>query len=127
MTILRYLTVGGSAAFIEFVIFYSLYTGLRLNLFVANCVAIGVVITYGFLFQKHWTFKNGDPSGRQIVLFAFQVMVAIILNNLLIYFFIKILLWPPAVSKVLQIGLVFFWNYSFCRLVVFPVQKPAVN
>ena len=127
MTILRYLIVGGSAAFIEFVIFYSLYTGLRFNLFVANCIAIGGVITYGFILQKCWTFKNADPPSRQIVLFVFQVMVAVILNNILIYSFIKILLWPPAASKVAQIGLVFIWNYSFCRLVVFPVREPAVN
>jgi putative flippase GtrA len=120
VTVIRYLIVGGSSALIEGIMFYLLYTRLHLNLFVANCLGIAVILVYGFVFQKTWTFRNGEPPGRQILLFTFQVFVAIILNNMLIYLFIKKLDWPPGLSKTVQVALVFFWNYGFCRWIVFP-------
>lgn len=117
---LRYVTVGGSAAALEFSLFTVLHLGLSWPLLVANNVALGVSIGYCFLMQRRWTFRAHDGSAlRQLRWYLIMQAFSALLNNLLMWILVVGLGWYAPLAKVVEIGLVFLWNFGFCRLVVF--------
>lgn len=118
-TLLRYATVGGASALVEFLVFSGLVYLSALPVLVANLTATGFVIAFSFVSHKHFTFRNRDAYGKQFRLFVTMLAVSILLNNLLVYLFAVLLGWPPAIAKIVQLGICFIWNYSVSRLIVF--------
>lgn len=123
----KYIAVGGAAATLEFFLFTVLYEGLRLPLLVANCLAIAVCIVFSFTLQKRWTFRDQQAVRRQLPAYALMIAVAVILNNMLMYLFVAGWGWPAAIAKVVQIGLVFGWNFSISRLIVFSRKTTPIE
>ena len=123
---LRYVSVGGSAALLELLLFSILHEGLRWPLLVANNTALAIAIAYSFLMQRRWTFRvTAGGALRQARWYLFMQGVSAVLNNLLMGLMVGVLGWYAPLAKVLQIGIVFGWNFSFCRWVVFRARPPA--
>ena len=116
---LRYIGAGALAALVEFLLFTTFYELAGWPLLVANCVALAVAVILCFLLQKHWTFRARGGANRQLSLYLFMQSISAILNNLLMLGLVAGLGIYAPLAKILQIGIVFIWNYSFCRLVVF--------
>lgn len=115
----RYVAIGGAAATLEFVLFNAFYGALKLPLLIANCLAIAICIVFSFTLQKRWTFRDRQAVRRQLPAYAAMIGVAVLLNNVLMYLFVAHWGWHAALAKLVQIGLVFGWNFSISRLVVF--------
>lgn len=116
---LRYVGVGALAASVELLLFTTFYELARWPLLVANCTALAFAVILCFVLQKHWTFRARGRANRQLWLYLFMQSISAVLNNLLMLGFVDGLGIYAPFAKVLQIGIVFIWNYSFCRLVVF--------
>ncbi len=123
---LRYIGVGALAASIEFLLFTTFYELAGWPLLVANCVALAVAVILCFVLQKHWTFRARGGGNRQLWLYLFMQSISAVLNNLLMLGFVEGLGIYAPLAKILQIGIVFIWNYSFCRLVVFAPRRSGV-
>jgi putative flippase GtrA len=124
---LKYISVGALCALIEFSIFSVLYQMLGLPLLAANCTALGVAILVDFSLQKVWTFRARGAVGRQLHWFLFMQAISALLNNALMYLFVALLGWYAPLAKVIQIGLVFLWNFAFCKIVVFAEPGTGVT
>ena len=85
----------------------------------ANSSALSFAVVVNFAAQKKWTFRAEGELTRQFRLYVLMQAVSALLNNLLIYLMIARWDWSPPLAKVIQIGLVFAWNFSCCKLVVF--------
>lgn len=118
----KYVAVGGAAATLEFLLFSTFYEVLRLPLLAANGIAIAICIVFSFTLQRQWTFRDERSIRAQLPPYVFMISLAVLFNNLLIYLFVAVWGWNALLSKVLQIGLVFGWNFSFSRLVVFKAK-----
>ena len=115
----RYIAVGGASAVLEYSLFNLLYSGVGLATLVANSIAIVITVIFHFNMQKRWTFGDSQSLRRQLPRYLMMIGVAAVLNNLLVYLFVEIMLLPPALAKLLQIGLLFGWTFSVSRLIVF--------
>lgn len=125
-TFLKYISVGAICALIEFSLFSLLYQVAGLPLLTANGIALAVAIVISFTLQKSWTFRAQGAMGRQLRWFIFMQAISALLNSLLIFLFVALLGWYAPVAKLVEIGLVFLWNFTFCKIVVFPARtKPA--
>lgn len=120
---LRYVSAGSIAAVIEFLLFSALYQHAGWPLLTANGTAFAVALVACFAMQKNWTFRIQGEAGRRLRLYVFMQAVSGVLNTLLMLGLIQGLDLYPQLAKILQIALVFIWNFSFCRLVVF-AQRP---
>lgn len=120
----KYVAVGGAAATLEFLLFALFYEALHLPLLVANCIAISFCIVFSFTLQKRWTFRDQQAIRRQLPAYVAMISVAVVLNNLLLYLFVALWYWPAFVAKIMQIGLVFGWNFTISRLIVFSAKQP---
>lgn len=124
----RYIGAGAIAASVEFLLFTTFYELVGWPLLVANGAALAVAVILCFVLQKHWTFRSRGGANRQFLLYVFMQSISVVLNNLLMLGFVEGLGIYAPVAKVLEIGMVFIWNYSFCRLVVFaPAQRGAAS
>lgn len=119
---LKYVAVGGASAVIEFSLFSLFYVMLAWPLLVANSCALGITLVFHFNMQKRWTFRDSQSTRRQLPRYLLMVSFAALMNNGLIYFFVVVLGIAALLAKILQIGLVFGFTFSFSRLVVFPNQ-----
>jgi putative flippase GtrA len=115
----RYVAVGGTSALIEYTLFNVLYSGVGLATLVANSIAIVIAVIFHFNLQKRWTFRDAQSLRRQLPRYLMMIGVAAVLNNLLVYLFIEVMLMPPALAKLLQIGLLFSLQFTVSRLIVF--------
>lgn len=119
----RYIGIGALSALIELVMFSVAYQYASLPLFVANNGALALAVLFNFAAQRHWTFRAQGQFARQIRFYVMMQTISALLNNLLVYLLIARWGWFAPLAKLTQIGLVFVWNFSFCKLVVF--AKPS--
>lgn len=115
----RYILVGIASALIEFSLFSLLYQWAGWRLLVANGLALAVAIVFNFLLHRSWTFRQKREAGRQLRRYLFMQLVAVALNNGLVWLFVERFGWYAPLAKLLEIGIVFLWSFSFSRLVVF--------
>ncbi len=119
---LKYIAVGGASAAIEFSLFTLFYVVLAWPLLVANSCALVLTLFFHFNMQKRWTFRDSQSMRRQLPRYLLMVSIAAAMNNALMYLFVAVLGIAALLAKVLQIGLVFGFTFSFSRLVVFSSQ-----
>ena len=115
----RYIAVGGASAVIEYAVFNVLYSGAGLATLSANSIAIVIAVLFHFNMQKRWTFRDSQSLRRQLPRYLMMIGVAAVINNLLVYLFIEVMRLPPALAKLLQIGLLFGLQFTVSRLIVF--------
>ncbi len=116
---LCYVSAGAIAALFELLLFTTLYQLAGWPLLTANCLALALAVALCFTLQKYWTFRVQGEGRRQLWLYLFMQGISAVLNNLLMLWFVYTLGLAAPLAKVLQIGIVFVWNYSFSRIVVF--------
>lgn len=119
---LKYIAVGGASAAIEFSLFSLFYIMLAWPLLVANSCALAITLVFHFNMQKRWTFRDSQSTRRQLPRYLLMVSLAAVMNNGLMYLFVVVLGIVALLAKVLQIGLVFGFTFSFSRLIVFSSQ-----
>jgi putative flippase GtrA len=123
----RYVTVGAICATVELILFQMLYNMVGLHVMLSNVLAVSIVTIFGFLGQKHYTFRNHERTLRQARLYALMILISYTLDNALVFLFIEILNILPFFAKVLQLGLCFLFNFNFARFVVFHTAETAVS
>lgn len=116
---LRYISIGALSAVVELALFSLAYQYFEWPLLVANSGALALAVVVNFAAQKKWTFRIQGQTSRQLRLYVLMQAISAVLNNLLVYLMIARWDWFAPVAKIIQIGLVFVWNFSFCKLVVF--------
>lgn len=120
---LKYIAVGGASAAIEFSLFTLFYVILAWPLLLANSCGLVITLLFHFNMQKRWTFRDSQSLRRQLPRYLLMVSIAALLNTALMYLFVAVLGIHALLAKILQIGLVFGFTFSFSRLVVFASQS----
>lgn len=116
-----YLFVGGTAALVEWALFYLLYTyvlnGLGLGLtaltMLATALAFCLSTLYHYFLGNVLVFDSGSryDRGKELSLVFLVSIMGLGFNLLLMYIFVSLLGWQPMLSKVLTSCIVVVWNY----------------
>lgn len=116
-----YLFVGGTAALVEWGLFYIflhyLLAGLGLGItslsMLCTSLAFCLSTLYHYFLGNVLVFDSGSryDRGKELTLvFAVSIM-GLVFNLLLMYIFVSLLGWEPMLSKVLTSCIVVVWNY----------------
>jgi putative flippase GtrA len=119
--VVLYLFVGGTAALVEwglfYFFFYYLLTGLGLRVdtltMVATALAFGLSTLYHYFLGNILVFDSGskyDKSKELSLVFLVSIM-GLVFNLVLMYIFVGLLAWQPMFAKVLTSCIVVVWNY----------------
>ena len=119
--VILYLFVGGTAALVEwglfYLFFYYLLVGLGLSVdtltMAATALAFGLSTLYHYFLGNILVFDSGskyDKSKELSLVFLVSIM-GLLFNLVLMYVFVGLLAWQPMFAKVLTSCIVVVWNY----------------
>lgn len=119
--VILYLFVGGTAALVEwglfYLFFYYLLVGLGLSVdtltMVATALAFGLSTLYHYFLGNILVFDSGSKydKGKELSLVFLVSIMGLVFNLVLMYVFVGLLAWQPMFAKVLTSCIVVVWNY----------------
>lgn len=119
--IILYLAMGGSAALLEWGLFYLFLTwvldGFALGTteltMLATALAFSLSTLYHYFLGNILVFDSGSKykRGTELSLVFLVSIMGLLFNLLLMYVFVSLLSWQPMLSKVLASCIVVVWNY----------------
>ncbi len=119
--LILYLFVGGTAALVEWALFYIfinyLLNGLGLGMttltMLATALAFSLSTLYHYFLGNVLVFDSGSryQRGTELSLVFAVSIIGLLFNLLLMYIFVSLLTWEPMLSKVLTSCIVVVWNY----------------
>ena len=117
-----YFFVGLAAALVEWTSFWVFNSPLRLGIYLSTLLSFLIATSVNWLLGRKTTFKKHSKArdARKDILPVFLVSgVGLGLNILLMWLFVDRLLWIPLLSKILATGIVFAWNFTSRRFLIY--------
>ena len=110
---LKFGIVGLSGVVVDYstTIFFKEIIGI--NKYAANSLGFAFAATTNYIINRKWTFKSTDPDVlKEFLLFAAIAAAGLFINNSIIWLLHDYLkLFDFYISKLMAIGVVFFWNF----------------
>lgn len=129
LKVLLYLFVGGTAALVEWGLFYIFITyvlngiglGLTAVTMLGTCMAFCLSTLYHYFLGNVLVFDSGSKYKRskELSLVFLVSTMGLGFNLLFMYIFVSLIGWNPMVSKVLTSCIVVVWNYLSRKKLIF--------
>jgi len=114
---ISYFFVGGSAAIVEWITFWILEYVFHYS--IATAIAFITATFFNYILGRKATFKNYSKSKHDIFSVFFVSGIGLLLNTFFMYILVEKIHIYPLFSKILSTGIVFFWNYTSRRLLIY--------
>lgn len=115
---LRFGIVGFSGLFVDYTIFFLLFTQVGLGLTISNVLSAETAIINNFFWNDAWTFADlsRQQAGwsarfRRLIKFNLVCLVGLVLNTLLVNLFFNIFSINAYLAKFFAIAVVTLWNF----------------
>jgi putative flippase GtrA len=111
--ILIYLFIGGTAALIEWGLFYLFGVRWSWNYLASTSLAFFCSTVCHYIMTNIWVFDSGSRYKRvkEVTLVLFVSSLGLLFNLLLMGLFVGLLQWQAMFSKILASCIVVVWNY----------------
>jgi len=121
----KYIIGGGTAYAIDFalLIFLTEIFGIPVLISAAVSFSVGLIIIY--LLSICWIFENRIQANsyQEFFIFSFIGMVGLFINETLIWVSLLTDYIHYTIAKIMSAGLVFIWNFSARKLLLFRSTK----
>lgn len=118
--VIKFAVAGAVGAGIEISLFILLVDFVGLYYLTANLFAISVAIVVNYVISLKWVFDPGRYSRRvEFAAFIGVSFLALLMNQLLMWFMVDSLELETTISKVLAIGMVAVFNFIAKKFFVF--------
>ena len=116
--IIRFLTSGGLAASVEFLIFMILLEAIN-NLFLVNSISFlsGLVVSYNL--NRIWVFKSDANVKKQFVEYFILALINLVFSGLIVYGLVDLLSVANWTAKIFAMGIIAFNNYFIFSKFIF--------
>jgi putative flippase GtrA len=126
--LIRYLIAGGTAFAADFAVFYLCSRYLGLHYLVGNLFGYGAGLLTSYFLNIRWVFTNRKfETGIEFTLFNIIVLAGLGLSELLMYLFVEQGGLHYLYAKIGASGLVFVYNYTAKKLILFPSRVPTAS
>ena len=117
----RYIFAGGTGAGINFLIYFFLMRVFHVWYIFASIISFTLSTFAGFYLQKHITFKNKDRQNekKQISYYYMVSSINLILNVILLSFFVEILNIDPVLAKISSLAILAIWSFFVYQKIIF--------
>lgn len=120
--LVKFFIVGGSAALINFIIYYSLTKHFHLWYVYSSAAGFMISAVFNFTSNKFWTFRNkvlGKQALGQVFKFVIVMVSGLLINTFIIYIATDVIGIDWRWSWVIANGVVTFWSFGFNRFWTF--------
>ncbi|WP_205966342.1 GtrA family protein [Parapedobacter sp. SGR-10] len=113
--------VGASGVVVDFSVTWLFKEKVRIHKYIANSLGFIVATISNYLLNRFWTFYTVDAQAKfnEFSKFFFIALIGLAINNAILYLFHEKLKWNFYLSKLVAIGIVSIWNFSFNYLYTF--------
>ncbi len=118
--LVKYVGVGGSAALVEWSSFALLIGAAHLHYLAAVTVSFLAATAANYALCTRFVFVRGrHPAHKELFLLYLVSAIGLVLNLILMSFFVGYLSVHAMQAKIASTGIVFFWNFGSRKLWVF--------
>lgn len=118
--LVKFAVAGAIGAGIEICMYIYLTEFMQMYYLTANIIAISMAIIVNYIISQKWVFDGGRYSRRlEFTIFIVVSIVALILNQLLMWYFVGSMELDDKMSKIIAIGLVAAFNFFAKKFFVF--------
>lgn len=112
ITIFKFSLTGILGVLINFIITFLLKEKLNFHKYVSNTLGLSIALAVNFIGNKFWTYnKFNTVIYDELIKFFFVIVISIILNHLIVYYFNSIKKVKFYYSKIISVILLFSWNF----------------
>ncbi len=118
---LRFILVGGSTAFIDFLLLFILTYFFNVNYLVSAAIGFLIGSTLNYLLSIKWVFINGKFSKlyTEFIVFLIFTTLGLVLNHFVMFIFSEILLYNYMISKMISLIIVTLFNFLTKKYLIF--------
>ena len=122
--LIRYVYAGGIAFVLDFLVMMVLYKVFDIYYLTATALGLIVGLFTTYLLSIKWVFNNRALSNRTTELSIFLLIgsIGFVIHEYVIWVSVEALLINVPVSKVIATGVVFFWNFTARKVILFKKQ-----
>ena len=115
----------GTAAAVDLWLLYVLTEWLRLHYLLSAVLAFIVAFFVSFILQKFWTFgdHSTDKLHSQAALYFVVAALNLLLNTLLLYFFVDVMGFWYIFAQILASGLIACESFFISRSFIFRARR----
>jgi len=123
----KYFLVGFSGLFLDLatLIFFKEFFGL--NATIAVILNQILMLTYNFLLNKYWSFKNTEMPHKQIIRYLTLAGLNYLFSVGMMYFFNHIYEFDYRLVRIATIAMMVFWNFFLYKFWVYKAENKIVN
>lgn len=109
---LKFGVVGLSGVGIDFLGTWICKEKIGINKYASNAIGFSCAVINNFLLNRYWTFgaESQDFTG-QFLKFAIIALAGLAINTLILFVIVRFFKINFYITKLLVIGIVFFWNF----------------
>ena len=109
---LKFGIVGLSGVGIDFFVTWLCKEKIGINKYIANAAGFSLAVINNFLLNRYWTFEASNGAiTNQFFKFLIIAVAGLAINSLLLFLIVKFTKINFYITKLLVIGIVFFWNF----------------
>jgi len=119
---ISYFFVGGTAALVEWFTFWVCNAPFGLGIYVSTIISFVCATTVNWLIARKTTFKKEAvhiKASKDVMPIFIISGVGLGLNLLLMWLISGTLGIYPLLAKIIATGIVFFWNFSMRKILVY--------
>lgn len=118
--IVKFAVAGAIGAGIEICMFILLVDFVGMFYLTANIIAISMAVAVNYIISQKWVFDSGRYSKKmEFTVFVVVSLIALMLNQLLMWYFVGTVEMDDKLSKVLAIAIVATFNFFAKKFFVF--------
>lgn len=126
--LLKYIIAGGIAFIIDFSTLMFLYKIFDVHYLKAAAIGLFVGLITTYILSVKWVFRNRVIANTtaEFGIFITIGLIGFMLNESIIWFSVEKMLLPVSVSKLIATGIIFIWNFTARKIILFR-SKTHVN
>lgn len=117
--LLKYLLVGGSAAVINWLIFFICAKIFGLYYLMAGLVSFFIATLWNFLLARKFIFTPKHSIFKESTLIYFVSFIGLCIDACVLYVCVEIFGLDSMIGKVIATGIAFFFNFSVRNFVIY--------
>jgi putative flippase GtrA len=128
MRLFRYLLVGGTAALLDWSLFWVLAVLVGIHYLLAACLSFIAATLLNYVLSILHVFESEARFTRnqEVALVFFVSAIGLAINQLAMWIFVGLLGFKLLLSKITATGIVFGWNYTVRAHYVFKPSQADV-
>lgn len=121
---IKFGVVGFSGLFVDFGFTWLTKEKFRIPKYIANAIGFSMAATTNYFLNRIWTFQSTNPEVMvEYGEFLLISLIGLVLNTIILYFFVSKIKLNFYVSKVFAIGIVTIWNFFANTFITFNPER----